>query len=131
MDHRLVEWLATLPSSLKFRGGEGKWFFKRALEAHLPRDVLYRSKMGFSVPLASWMRGPLRERVKRAVLGADLADTRLFNPAYLKRLVDEHLSGAYDHSSPLWSLLMFEGFLRQVIGRPESTDRDERLQRIA
>jgi asparagine synthase (glutamine-hydrolysing) len=112
MDHPLVEWLATLPSSLKLRGGEGKWFLKKAMEPLLPDDVLYRQKMGFAVPLAAWFRGPLRERVRKAVLGETLAATGLFNPAALRRLVEQHQTGARDHSAPLWSLLMFEAFLR-------------------
>ncbi len=69
MDHPLVEWLATLPSALKVRGREGKYLFKKAMEAHLPDEVLYRPKMGFAVPLAGWFRGPLRDRVREAVLG--------------------------------------------------------------
>ena len=81
MDHPLVEWLATLPSNLKLRGGEGKWLFKRALEPHLSREVLYRPKMGFAVPLASWFRGSLRSRVRDAVLGERLLDTGLFDQA--------------------------------------------------
>ena len=64
MDHKLVEWAATLPSSLKLRGGNGKHVFKKALEPHLPHEVLYRPKMGFSVPMGRWLRGPLRERVR-------------------------------------------------------------------
>ncbi len=60
MDHPLVEWLATLPSSMKLRGGEGKWFLKKAMEPMLPSEILYRQKMGFAVPLASWFRGPLK-----------------------------------------------------------------------
>ena len=59
MDHPLVEWLATLPSSFKLRRGEGKWLLKSALGPYLPRDVLYRPKMGFAVPVAAWFRGPL------------------------------------------------------------------------
>ena len=69
MDHPLVEWLATLPSSLKIRGQEGKWLLKKAMEPRLPREILYRPKMGFAVPLARWFRGPLRERVRDALLG--------------------------------------------------------------
>jgi asparagine synthase (glutamine-hydrolysing) len=122
MDHPLVEWLATLPSSLKLRGGEGKWVLKKAMEPMLPSDVLYRQKMGFAVPLASWFRGPLKQRVRDAVLGERLADSGLFNPATLRRLVEQHQSGMRDHSAPLWSLLMFEAFLRtsgvQVRGEP-------------
>lgn len=115
MDHEIVEWLATLPSSLKVRGQEGKYLLKKAMEPLLPQDVLYRPKMGFSVPLARWFRGPLKERVRRAVLGPRLAATGWFNREYLQHLVDAHQSGARDYSAPLWSLLMFEAFLRQVL----------------
>jgi asparagine synthase (glutamine-hydrolysing) len=115
MDHPLVEWLASLPGSLKIRGNEGKFLLKRAAEPLLPADVLYRPKMGFAVPLARWFRGPLRLRVREAVLGPRLAETGWFNPIYLRHLVDAHQSGARDYSSPLWTLLMFEAFLRTSI----------------
>jgi asparagine synthase (glutamine-hydrolysing) len=68
--------------------------------------------MGFSVPLAQWFRGPLRQRVRDAVLGERLASTGLFNTGYLKRLVEDHQRGLRDYSASLWTLLMFEGFLR-------------------
>ena len=115
MDHELVEWLATLPSDFKIQGQEGKYLFKKSMEPHLPQEVLYRPKMGFSVPLARWFRGPLKQRVQDAVLGERLASTGWFNPAYLRHLVQAHQSGARDYSSPLWTLLMFEAFLRQVV----------------
>ena len=115
MDHPLVEWLASLPSSLKVRGQEGKYLLKKAMEPALPHDILYRPKMGFAVPLARWFRGPLRERVKQSVLGERLMSTGWFNPDYLKHLVDAHQSGARDYSAPLWTLLMFEAFLRNSI----------------
>jgi len=114
MDHPLVEWLATLPSNFKLRGGEGKWLFKKTMEQHLPHDVLYRPKMGFAVPLVRWFRGPLRDRVRSAVLDGQLAATGYFNRAYLEQVIAEHVSGRRDHSSPLWALLMFEAFLRVV-----------------
>ncbi len=115
MDHELVEWLATLPSSLKVRGQEGKYLLKKAMEPALPNDVLYRPKMGFAVPLARWFRGPLRERVRAAVLGPRLAATGWFDRRALEQLLASHQSGARDHSAPLWSLLMFEAFLRRVV----------------
>jgi asparagine synthase (glutamine-hydrolysing) len=117
MDHPLVEWLATLPSSLKLSGGEGKLLLKRAMEPLLPRDVLYRQKMGFAVPLANWFRGPLKQRMRDAVLGPRLLDTGYFNTATLHRLVDQHESGLRDHSAALWSLLMFDAFLGTREGR--------------
>jgi asparagine synthase (glutamine-hydrolysing) len=117
MDHELVEWLATLPSSLKIQGQEGKYIFKKSMEVHLPHEVLYRPKMGFSVPLARWFRGPLKQRVRSAVLGDRLLATGWFNTAYLHHLVDAHQSGARDYSAPLWTLLMFEAFLRNVVDK--------------
>jgi asparagine synthase (glutamine-hydrolysing) len=115
MDHPLVEWLATLPSSMKLRGNEGKYLLKKALEPMLPDEVLYRPKMGFAVPLARWFRGPLRQRVRGAVLGERLASTGWFDRACLQQLVDTHDSGASDNSAPLWTLMMFEAFLRNVL----------------
>jgi asparagine synthase (glutamine-hydrolysing) len=122
MDHPLVEWLATLPNTLKIRGNEGKLLLKKAMEPRLPNDVLYRPKMGFSVPLARWFRGPLKERVRDAVLGERLLGTGWFERSTLEQLVSAHQSGASDHSAPLWTLLMFEAFLRNVVdgeGRAE------------
>ncbi|KQP23153.1 XrtA/PEP-CTERM system amidotransferase [Pseudorhodoferax sp. Leaf267] len=114
MDHQLVEWLATLPTSLKIQGQEGKYLLKKAFEPRLPSDVLYRPKMGFSVPLASWLRGPLAQRTRDAVLGARMADSGYFDPGVLRSMVQQHQSGQRDFSAPLWTLLMFEAFLRQV-----------------
>jgi asparagine synthase (glutamine-hydrolysing) len=116
LDHPLMEWLSGLPPDLKLRGREGKYLFKKALESYLPQEILYRPKMGFSVPLASWFRGPLRQRVREAVLGPVMTDSGYFNPRFLREMVDEHQSGARDYSVSLWSLLMFEAFLRKVMG---------------
>jgi asparagine synthase (glutamine-hydrolysing) len=125
MDHPLVEWLATLPPSLKIQGNEGKWLLKKAMEPRLPDDVLYRPKMGFAVPLARWFRGPLKARVREAVLGERLADTGWFERSTLERLVGEHQSGRMDHSAPLWTLLMFEAFLRNVVDAGQAGARSE------
>ena len=116
MDHPLVEWLATLPSSFKMRDGEAKFLLKKSMEPHLPHDVMYRPKMGFSIPLAAWFRGPLRTRIRDAVLGSTLADTGLFNMNTLRHIVDAHQNGSRDYSSLLWSTMMFEGFLRHSMG---------------
>jgi asparagine synthase (glutamine-hydrolysing) len=114
MDHPLVEWLATLPSSFKVRGQEGKWLLKKTLEPRLASELLYRPKMGFAVPLARWFRGPLRARVRDSLLGERLGDTGIFDRSYLQELVDHHQSGRRDYSSSLWTLLMFDAFLRNV-----------------
>ena len=116
LDHLFVEWLATLPPELKLKGHEGKHLFKKSLEPFLPNDILYRRKMGFAVPLAAWFRGPLRERVREALLGPVLGDTGFFDQAFISTLVEQHQSGRRDHSAVLWSLLMFESFQRGVLG---------------
>ncbi len=116
MDHPLVEWLAQLPESLKLRGSEGKFLLKKAMEPCLPQDVLYRRKMGFAVPLGSWFRGPLRQRMRETVLGTRLAGTGYFDTSYLQRILSEHDSGRHDFSAALWSLLMFDAFLSNQQG---------------
>lgn len=131
MDHELIEWMATLPSSLKIRASESKFLLKKAFEPHLPHEVLYRPKMGFAVPLARWFRGPLRERVRDAVLGPRLEETGWFERSYLQHLVEAHQSGAHDYSAPLWSLLMFDAFLRQMQTGPTPVLRSAAQQMAA
>jgi len=115
LDHKLVEWMSGLPSSYKLRGREGKYIFKRAMQPYLSNDILYRPKMGFGVPLASWFRGPLKEHVRDSLQGDTLRNTGIFDMPFLKRIVDEHQSGMGEHSAVIWSLLMFDAFLRNVI----------------
>ena len=81
-----------------------------------PRSTLFPYTTLFrSVPLGSWFRGPLKERMREAVLGTTLADTGYFDSKFLKKLVDEHQSGFGEHSAALWTILMFEAFQRKVM----------------
>jgi asparagine synthase (glutamine-hydrolysing) len=121
LDHPFVEWAAQVPPALKLNGSEGKYLYKKALERYLPHDVLYRSKMGFAVPLGAWFRGPLRDTVRTALAGPILGETGMFDMDYVATLVREHQSRVREHSSVLWSLLMFESFLRQVHTRDVET----------
>ncbi|HEX5352521.1 MAG TPA: XrtA/PEP-CTERM system amidotransferase [Rhodanobacteraceae bacterium] len=114
LDHNLVEWASGLPPELKLHRGEGKYVFKKMLEPDLPRDVLYRPKMGFSVPLAAWFRGPLRVQVESALCGGELSACGYFEPVVLDRLVQQHVSGMRDHGATLWKLLMLDAFLRRM-----------------
>ena len=116
MDHLLVEWCASLPSSLKMVDGEGKYILKKAMEPRLPHEVLYRPKMGFAVPVERWFRGPLRERVREDLLDGALAQTGYFEQATLRRIVEDHQDRGRDYTGPLWAALMFEAFLRNVQG---------------
>ena len=115
LDYTLAEWSARLAPELKIKGGEGKYVLKRALEPFVDRDLLYRPKRGFSMPLCRWFRGPLRPRLEAMATGPLLADTGIFDPNMVRRLVDQHVSGRFDHAAPLWLLLMFEAFLRRQI----------------
>ena len=118
LDHSLVEWISCLPRSYKLVRGEGKYIFKKSLEAHLSDDILYRKKKGFAVPLASWFRGPLKQRVHDITLESSLGETGIFDESTLRLLLDQHNSGKRDHSHALWSLMMFESFQRQVLALP-------------
>jgi len=120
LDHQFAEWTASIPSSFKLRNGEGKYIFKRALESRLPRDILYRPKQGFVVPLAAWFRGPLRERVRSAISGSLLSETGWFNDGFVNAAFSDHVSRLRDHSRLIWSLLMFDAFLRDVHQAPVS-----------
>ncbi len=114
LDHELLEWAATLPPEFRLRAREGKYLLKKAMEERLPREILYREKMGFSIPLANWFRGPLREAARQRLLEGVLEQVGLFDMGFIERLLDEHSSGASDHSAPIWALLMFESFLSNV-----------------
>ena len=107
LDHQLVEWMSGLRPEWKLAGGNGKHLFKQALKPYLPDDVMYRPKQGFSIPLAQWFRGPLREKYQREVLGESIADSGLFNNNYLSQLLQQHDSGLRDNSVVMWELLMF------------------------
>ncbi|MGK2953836.1 MAG: XrtA/PEP-CTERM system amidotransferase [Thiobacillus sp.] len=120
LDHELMGWVSGLPVDLKLRGSEGKYLLKKSMEPYLPHDVLYRKKMGFSVPLAAWFRGPLAITIRSVVLGERLASTGLFNQDFLREVVEAHQSGRRDYSVILWTVLMFDAFLGQVMGMDES-----------
>lgn len=131
LDHRFVERTAHFSPALRLRGREGKYIFKKALEPYVPHDVLYRDKMGFAVPLAAWFRGPLRDRVRHALMGGALGETGLFNMVVVERMVDRHQSGQSDFSDPLWALIMFESFLRRVHAPASPLRVDRALDRLS
>ena len=116
LDYRFAQWSAGIGPDQKLHGGMGKYLLKKACEPYVPDDILYRPKQGFSIPLAAWFRGPLRQKLRDTVGGPILADSGYFNPGALTQLVDEHQSGRHDHSPSLWLLLMLEAFLRKEMG---------------
>lgn len=110
LDHEFVEWGMRLPPTLKLRGQEGKYVLKKAIEPLVPREILYRTKQGFATSLAQLFRDRA-EILRSRLLGSAMLDSNLFDHSSLRRLIDEHAEGRYDHSGALWLLLTFEGFL--------------------
>lgn len=114
LDADFASWVCGIPSSMKLRGRQGKYIFKKAMEGHVPDSILYREKMGFGVPIGSWFRGPLQKTIEERLLGDTMREANIFDLDYVGTLLKQHVSGMRDHSPPIWALLVFEGFLRNM-----------------
>jgi len=108
LDHKLMEYVGSLPSNLKLKGKESKYIFKKMLEDRLPQNILYRKKQGFSIPLASWLRNEMRDFAEETLFSPNNGLNFYFNPEYIKGIWMKHLSGRQDYSYPMWGLIMFE-----------------------
>lgn len=111
LDHRLVEFAARLPLDQKMRGGNGKILLRKTLDRYVTRELIERPKMGFGVPIGSWLRGPLREWAEALLNEKRLAGEGFFNPGPVTARWREHLSGARDWEYDLWGVLMFQAWL--------------------
>jgi asparagine synthase (glutamine-hydrolysing) len=111
LDPDFVEWTLGLPTSLKLTGGEGKIVLKRALEPLLPREVLYRRKQGFSIPLALWFRRGFGDDFARVLAERRERFAEYFNMTEVESMLARHQNGSRDFSRPLWLLWMFSGFM--------------------
>jgi asparagine synthase (glutamine-hydrolysing) len=108
LDHPLVEWAAQVPDRYKVRGLEGKVLLKRLARRLLPREVVDRPKVGFTVPLSPWFRGPLRELLCDTLLSPACLGRGIYVPGVLRAIVDDHLTGRRDRARELWTLLTLE-----------------------
>jgi asparagine synthase (glutamine-hydrolysing) len=113
LDHKFMELAASMPSSIKLKGINGKYIFKKTLERLLPETVLYRRKMGFGVPLAHWFRNDLKEFAHSVIL--DRSSDTFLSQATVKNVWREHQSGLRDRATELWTLLMFKLWERQFM----------------
>lgn len=118
LDYRLVEWAARLPLDLKIRRGVSKYLVKQAMRNVLPRSILNRRKAGFGVPLASWFRGDLLPMLRETVRSDRAIARGYFEPAAIRRLVDEHAEGRADYAPQLWTLLVLELWHQTFIDHP-------------
>jgi asparagine synthase (glutamine-hydrolysing) len=110
LDHALVELAGRIPAHLKLRGWETKHILKRALQGALPPAIISRRKQGFGVPIAAWLRGPLRSVLEERLAPERVARRGLFDPATTQQLTAEHVAGQRDHRKILWGLLMFDAW---------------------
>ena len=116
LDHRLIEFCATLPANMRLRHGEGKWLMKKAMEPYLPREILYRQKMGFVTPIGAWFRDALAGEATALAKSRTLVETGWFDMATIARIADEHRMGRAEHGRTLWQFVMLERSMKRMFG---------------
>jgi len=123
LDHKLLEFAATVPTALKLRNGRSKYLLRRLLERRIPKAIVDRPKHGFEAPTGEWLRGPLAPMVDALLLDGQLRDRGVFDHRGIASLWREHRDGTRDHRHRLWGLVMLELWFRQCAGsaRPAQT----------
>lgn len=117
LDHKVIEFAASLPADVKMRRFETKSLLKKVAADLVPREAVYRRKMGFGVPIGAWFRGEMREFVSDVLLSEASLRRNIIRPEMLRKYVDEHVSGTKDHAFQLWTLLMLELWFRRFIDK--------------
>ena len=111
-DYRLVEWAMRLPARYKIRNGQSKYLLKKVLTRYLPERCVYRPKMGFSVPLAQWLRGPLRSWAQDLIHDDMLMSSLPLDKERVRAILQQQLSGERESHPLLWSVLMLLCFVQ-------------------
>ena len=110
LDHRVVEFAARVPISMMIRSSQGKWLLRQLLYRYVPRELVERPKMGFSVPMEDWLRGPLRNWAEGLLNQDRLQREGFFRSGPIRELWAEHLSGQRNWQGHLWNVLMFQAW---------------------
>jgi asparagine synthase (glutamine-hydrolysing) len=116
LDHRLLEFAASLPDKMRVRGGQGKWLMKKTMERYLPKDILYRPKMGFVTPIDQWFRGPLSGVARDLATSPFLSHMELFDNATIAKAAEDHIAGRVNNGRLLWQLVMLEKSVSRLFG---------------
>jgi asparagine synthase (glutamine-hydrolysing) len=115
LDHKLLEFAARVPSTLKLKNGRTKYLLRRVLERYVPREIVERPKSGFAAPIGEWLKGPLAGLTSDLLLDGRLRERGIFEPREVSRLWEEHRTGRADHPHRLWQLVMLELWFRQFV----------------
>jgi len=118
LDHHLVEFAATLPPELKIHNGS-KYLLRKYLAGKVPEKIINRPKMGFGVPLNRWFRKELHSLLEETLTSRAALSRGYFNPEYIRRLIQRHTSGLFDHGYKLYALLILELWHREFVDRPD------------
>ena len=114
LDHRLLEFAASLPEKMRIRSGQGKWLLKKTMEPYVPRDILYRPKMGIVTPIDMWFRGSLAEQARALSTSFIFSQMDLFDSRAVASMAEDHIAGRANHGRLLWQLVMLEKSLNNL-----------------
>ena len=115
LDHKVIEFAASLPPEIKVKTGDTKTLLKKVAANLVPREAIYRRKMGFGVPIGAWLRNEMRGFLETNLLSDKFEQRGFFEAAKVKTLIDEHQNRIHDHATPLWTLLMLELWFQKFI----------------
>jgi asparagine synthase (glutamine-hydrolysing) len=117
LDQQVMEFAAHLPANLRFKNGTLKYLLKKAVLQFFPEEFLNRPKQGFAVPIGAWVRGELRPLAEEFLLSQHALSRGFFDPAYLRRILDQHICRSQDHASRIWALMILEAWCRTFLDR--------------
>ncbi len=119
LDHKVMEFAASLPAEMRLRGSTSKYILKKAMSELLPKEILTRGKQGFGVPLAAWFRSELKDLAYQTLLEPRTRGRGYFDYDNIRLMLDEHQTGRADHSHRIWALLFLELWHRTFVDRTE------------